>query len=114
MEKWSKYLLGTHFYVYTDHKNIEHLHTKYDDKSLTNRKLTRWFIRMQHFDCDCFYIKGAENILSDYLSRDIMMETAQHFLNKQIPNINNTHNPILKPTTNDQINVLSNDSNNNK
>ena len=57
LEKWSKYLLGKHFYVYTDHKNIEHLHTKFDDGTLSNKKLIRWLLRMQEFDCTCYYFQ---------------------------------------------------------
>ena len=87
LEKWQKYLLGRHFYVFTDHKNLEVLHTKFENKSLGNAKLLRWLIRMEPFDFTCYYIKGIHNVAADYLSRDICMESAQ----RQRDKINNNH-----------------------
>ena len=37
-EKCSKYLLGKHFYVFTDQKNLESSHNKFSNKTLTNQK----------------------------------------------------------------------------
>ena len=87
LEKWQKYLLGRHFHVFTDHKNLEVLHTKFANNSLGNAKLLRWLIRMEPFDFTCHYIKGIHNVAADYLSRDICMEQAQ----RQRDKINNEH-----------------------
>ena len=87
LEKWRKYLLGRHFYVFTDHKNLETLHTKFADKTLNNQKLLRWLIRMEPFDFTCYYIKGIHNVAADYLSRDVCMESAQNQRDK----VNNNH-----------------------
>ena len=85
LEKWSKYLLGKHFYVYTDHKNLEILHTKHENQSLTNSKLIRWLLRIEQFDFTCYYIEGIINVVADYLSRDICMTN----ITKQRDSINN-------------------------
>ena len=85
LEKWSKYLLGKHFYVYTDHKNLETLHTKYQSQTLNNSKLTRWLLRVEEFDFTCYYIEGIYNVAADYLSRDVCMNQ----VTKQRDSINN-------------------------
>ena len=95
LEKWSKYLLGNKFYVFTDHKNIETLHTKNSVGTLTNSKLIRWMIRIEHFDFTCYYIQGIHNYVADYLSREITMEKMQHQLYKNDNDVSATASPIL-------------------
>ncbi len=86
LEKWEKYLLGPHFHVYTDHRNLEELHRRVEAETLSNSKLNRWFVRIEMFDFTAHYIKGIHNIAADYLSRDALMETAQHHLDQHNPN----------------------------
>ena len=99
MEKWAKYLYGKKFILYTDHKNLEYLHKKYDQGVLLNKKLTQWLVRMEEFDCDCYYIEGALNVLSDYLSRDVLMSYVQKLHDKIDPDNSLQFSPLLKPVS---------------
>ena len=71
LEKWQKYLLGVHFHVYTDHRNLIQLLNYENENKLAKSKLIRWILRLQEFDFTAHYITGAENI-ADYFSRDIL------------------------------------------
>ena len=77
LEKWSPYLLGKPFHVYTDHKNLEHMECKYKGGTLLNKKLIRWLLRIEYFDFICEYIQGSKNVVADALSRQIFMEESQ-------------------------------------
>ena len=59
----SHHLLGHHFIVETDHKNILYL-----QKSQAP-KIVRWMLRVQEFDFEVKFIPGSDNILADTLSR---------------------------------------------
>ena len=68
IEKWSYYLVGSHFNVFTDHKNLELLFNK--SQNFKTGKLFRWAVRLQDYDFTCNYLPGKENLFCDYLSRD--------------------------------------------
>ena len=67
LEKWKRYLLPKKFIVYTDHRNLIELFTK----TKHNSKLNRWMIRLQPFHFEAKWIAGNDNVVADYLSRDI-------------------------------------------
>jgi hypothetical protein len=58
-------LQGVHFRWYTDHKGLIHL---LKQKNLSGRQ-ARWLEKISQFDFEVIYVPGAENILSDALSR---------------------------------------------
>ncbi len=61
--RWSSYLLGRHFYIYTDHKNLVYLSTS------TIPKLVRWRLRLMEFSFTIIHIPGKDNVIADSLSR---------------------------------------------
>ena len=75
-EKWEKFLLIRHFHVYTDHRNLVAL-LNYESDKVQRSKLTRWFLRLQQFDFTAHYITGMENIVADFLSRDVHSKEAK-------------------------------------
>jgi hypothetical protein len=65
LKKWRSDLLGTHFYVYTDHRTLENFDTQ---KDLSRRQL-RWQEFMSQYDLTITYIRGEDNCVADALSR---------------------------------------------
>ena len=60
---WESYLLGQHFEVQTDHKNILWLYKSGVPKIL------RWRLRLQEYDFDVKHLAGSKNVVADGLSR---------------------------------------------
>jgi len=73
LEKWEKYISGSHFHVFTDHRNLIQLLNYENENKIKRSKLIRWILRLQEFDFTAHYITGAENI-ADYFSRDILYD----------------------------------------
>lgn len=65
LNKWRVYLLGSRFYVYTDHRACSYLNTC----RLLSPRITRWVLALQEYDYEIRYISGKENIVPDILSR---------------------------------------------
>jgi len=65
LKKWRSDLLGTHFYVYTDHRTLENFDTQ---KDLSRRQL-RWQEFLSQYDMTITYIRGEDNTVADALSR---------------------------------------------
>jgi hypothetical protein len=65
LKKWRADLLGTHFYVYTDHRTLENFDTQ---KDLSRRQL-RWQEFVSQYDMTITYICGEDNTVADALSR---------------------------------------------
>ncbi|MCP5019326.1 MAG: hypothetical protein GY938_29185, partial [Ketobacter sp.] len=103
LEKFTKYLLGNKFIVFTDHKNLEYVQKKYDTNNLFNKKFNRWLVRIEQFDFDCYYIKGIINYVPDYLSRLVQRENVSHTAYKTNPNFKLDHGPLMKPINNKLI-----------
>lgn len=59
------YLWGRKFSIYTDHRPLAWLYSLNDP----NSKLTRWRLRLEEYDFDIYYKKGAQNTNADALSR---------------------------------------------
>ena len=96
LEHWSKYLLIQHFTVYTDHKNLEALHTKLITNGSFNPKFDRWLIRIEQFNFDAFYIEGIYNYAADYLSRDHLTSNgAKEWMHQQLPDYKMRYSPNM-------------------
>jgi hypothetical protein len=74
-EKFRPFLHGRRFIAYTHHAPLQYL----DSKRHTNSKLERWAIRLQEFDIDIRYKKGADNLVADCLSRCVHLEALHVF-----------------------------------
>eukprot|EP01083_Nonionella_stella_P091657 256319_1 len=70
IEKYAYLLRCGKFIVHTDHRNLEQLFNK--AKDFKTGKLFRWAVRLQDFHFECKYIKGTDNTIADYLSRDAL------------------------------------------
>ena len=68
IEKWGRLLHGNKFILHTDHKNLEILFAK--AKDFKSGKLFRWAVRLQDYHFECHYIKGSDNTIADWLSRE--------------------------------------------
>lgn len=66
LEKFSDYLKGERFTVFTDNKALTHLKTEH-----SNRNLTRWAHQISQWDCEIKYYEGKKNVVADLLSRNI-------------------------------------------
>ena len=66
LQKLSRFLIGAHFVLQTDHAPLKYIQTS---RFTTNSRLTRWFLILQQFNFSVDYIKGTDNVIADYLSR---------------------------------------------
>jgi hypothetical protein len=81
MIKLSAYLIGRHFYVMTDHKNLIYLSTS------TIPKLVRWRLRLSEFNFTIIHIPGVENVVADGLSRIFAINDDNDTITNRPPNI---------------------------
>lgn len=65
LKKWQIDLLGSPFFVYTDHKTLENFNTQKD----LSRRQARWMELMSQYDAKIMYIEGDDNSVADALSR---------------------------------------------
>lgn len=65
IQKFHVYLLGKCFVLQTDHQPLAYINSA---KQMNNRVL-RWSLLLTEYDFTVEYIKGADNIGADYLSR---------------------------------------------
>ena len=65
LSKFRFYLLANPFTLYTDHKGLCVL----KEGVYKNDRIARWALMLQNFKFEVVYLKGTENIVSDYLSR---------------------------------------------
>jgi hypothetical protein len=65
LRKWRSDLLGSHFYVYTDHRTL----TNFDTQKDLSRRQARWQEYLSQFDLTFVYIRGEDNTVADALSR---------------------------------------------
>ena len=64
LKKWWSDLLGTKFYVYTDHRTLENFDSQ---KDLSRRQL-HWQEFLSQYDMTIMYICGEDNTVADALS----------------------------------------------
>lgn len=60
--KFQKYLLGSHFEIYTDHLALTFLLKTH----FFNLRLVRWLLLISNFSFEMHHCKGVENIAADY------------------------------------------------
>ena len=65
LKKWCSNLLGTEFFVYTDHHTLENFNTQHD---LSQCQL-QWQEFMSQYEMNIIYICGEDNCVVDALSR---------------------------------------------
>lgn len=65
IQKFQRYLLGTHFMLETDHHPLQYL----DTAKFQNSRIMRWSLLLQPFRFTVRAIKGTENVGADFLSR---------------------------------------------
>ncbi|UYV73872.1 hypothetical protein LAZ67_11001220, partial [Cordylochernes scorpioides] len=66
IEQFDYYIYGQQVEIYCDHKPLQYL------KSLENknRRLMKWALMLQDRELTFFHVKGKENAIADWLSRD--------------------------------------------
>ena len=72
VKKCEYYLIGHQFVAYTDHKPLIYLKAF---KDIVNKRF-RWIEYLESVNTIIRYIPGAENIISDYISRHIKSDEA--------------------------------------
>lgn len=65
LKKWQSDLIGSPFFVFTDHKTLENFETQRD----LSRQQVRWMEFLSQYDARFVYIKGDRNSVADALSR---------------------------------------------
>ena len=65
LRKWKMDLVGSKFYVYTDHKTLLNFNTQKD----LSRRQARWMEELAIYNCKFIYVKGEDNMVADALSR---------------------------------------------
>ena len=75
-ERFKQYLLGSKFIIRNDHKPLTKILS--GNSGIPNHcsaRLKRWALRLSQFSYDFHYIKGSDNVNSDFLSRMPLNET---------------------------------------
>ena len=83
LRKWKSDLLGSPFFVYTDHKTL----LNFDVQKDLSQRQARWMEEMSMYDCKLVYVKGEDNSMADALSRYPITEV----YNEDIAEINAQH-----------------------
>lgn len=68
---FTHFLLGHHFYLETDHRNLVYLYRA------SAPKLIRWRLRLQEFDYTVVHIPGTDNVVADALSRCFVLTATE-------------------------------------
>lgn len=65
LKRWRSDLIGSPFFVFTDHKTLENFNTQKD----LSRRQARWMEFLSQFDGHFVYVRGDRNSVADALSR---------------------------------------------
>jgi hypothetical protein len=65
LTQFHKFIWGTHFTLYTDHKALSYIFTQ----KMANSMMMRWLDILLSYDFSVVYLKGMDNVLPDALSR---------------------------------------------
>ena len=66
-EHWRPFIYGYPIHVYTDHQPLKYIFSSVHK----NNRLAKYALRLQEFQIELNYIKGADNHIADLLSRDV-------------------------------------------
>uniref|UniRef100_A0A3Q1GC55 Gypsy retrotransposon integrase-like protein 1 n=1 Tax=Acanthochromis polyacanthus TaxID=80966 RepID=A0A3Q1GC55_9TELE len=72
VDTFKYYLLGREFTLETDHRALQWLEQMKD----TNSRITRWFLSLQPYRFSIHYRPGKQNTVADFLSRNVVGESA--------------------------------------
>lgn len=64
VQKWRRYILGSHFKVKMDHQSLKYLMQQW----INTPTQQRWITKLMGYDFNIFYNKGSENTVADALS----------------------------------------------
>jgi hypothetical protein len=67
IEKFDRYLFGKQFVIETDHCGLQYM----KEGRMKNARVMRWSLALQNYCFKVNYIKGCDNVISDYLSRGL-------------------------------------------
>ena len=67
IEKFDRYLFGKEFVIETDHCGLQYM----KEGRMKNARVMRWSLALQNYSFKVNYIKGCDNVVSDYLSRGL-------------------------------------------
>ena len=62
---WRYYLYGEQFKVFSNHKSLKYIFTRWD----LNMKQRRWMEYLEDYDFTLHYLPGKENVVADAISR---------------------------------------------
>jgi hypothetical protein len=65
LKKWRSDLIGSPFFVFTDHKTLEN----FDNQRDLSRRQARWMEFLSQYDSQFVYVRGDRNSVADALSR---------------------------------------------
>jgi hypothetical protein len=65
LKKWRADLLGTEFFIYTDHRTLENFHRQRE----FSRQQAHWMEYMSQYEGHIVYVKGEDNTVADALLR---------------------------------------------
>src|ERR1043165_1594311 len=68
IEKFDRYLFGKQFVIETDHCGLQYMR----EGRMKNARVMRWSLALQNYSFRVNYIKGCNNVVSDYLSRGLI------------------------------------------
>lgn len=69
VERLSQYLFGRHFRIRTDHSSLRQVLTGNLTNSVLSARVTRWAMKMMPYSFSVEFVKGAQNVVADCLSR---------------------------------------------
>ena len=65
VEKFHRFLYGQHFILESDHRPLKYIQSSHSK----NPRIMRWNLARQPYRYTVKYIRGSDNVISDYLNR---------------------------------------------
>jgi len=87
VKKCEFYLLGNEYALYTDHEPLIHLRTF---RNLVKKRF-RWIEYLESMNVKIFYLPGKENIVSDFISRNVIEEKVWSAIDVEIVDLELTN-----------------------
>ena len=100
VKKCEFYLLGNEYALYTDHEPLIYLRTFHN----IVKKRFRWIEYLESMNVKVFYIPGKENIVSDFISRNLKEQKAWSVIDVGVVDLDLTNydmNELLEKQLND-------------